>query len=208
MSRSELVTASKMSDGGTITRILEELEQSGFIKKYHPFGKQKRDALYQLIDPFTLFYLTFVKETKTEGQGSWVLQSKSPQWRAWSGYAFEYICRYHIDAIKKALGISGVYAEISAWRSQTSAKGAQIDLIIDRNDRVINICEMKFSTNPYAITKQYAENLKNKLDAFELETKSNKTLFLTMITAFGLVENEYSIRLVKDSIDMKALFEI
>jgi hypothetical protein len=207
MTRSELVIAAKLSDGGTTTRILEELEQSGFIKKYHPFGKLKRDALYQLIDPFILFYLTFVKDTKAEGQGTWLMQSKSPQWRAWSGYAFEYICRYHIDAIKKALGISGVYAEISAWRSQNSEKGAQIDLVIDRNDRIINICEMKFSTQAYSITKSYAENLQHKLDTFERETKTNKTLFLTMITTFGLVENEYSIRLVKDSLDMKVLFE-
>jgi uncharacterized protein len=207
MTRTELLEASKLTDGGTVTRVLEELEQSGFIKKYRPFGKQKRDALYQLIDPFTLFYLSFVKETKAEGQGSWLMQFKSPQWHAWSGYAYEYICRYHIDAIKKALGISGIYAEISAWRSQTSAKGAQIDLIIDRNDRIINICEMKFSTKAYNITKSYAENLKNKLDTFETETKTNKTLLLTMITTYGLVENEYSTRLVKDVINMKALFE-
>jgi uncharacterized protein len=207
MTRTELLAASKLSDGGTTTRILEELEQSGFIKRYFPFGKLKRDAIFQLIDPFSLFYLTFVKESKAEGQGAWMSQSKSPRWQAWSGYAYEYICRYHIDAIKKALGISGVYAEISAWRSKTSEKGAQIDLIIDRNDRIINICEIKFSTKTYTITKSYAENLQNKLMAFRVETDTNKTLFLTMITTFGLTENEYSQRLVNDVIDMNALFE-
>ena len=163
--------------------------------------------LFQLIDPFTLFYLTFVKDSKADMQGSWLAQLDSPKWRAWSGYAYEYICRYHIDALKKALGISGVYAEISAWRSQKSEQGAQIDLIIDRNDRIINICEIKFSIKPYTITKVYAENLQNKLMAFRVEANTNKTLFLTMITTFGLVQNEYSQRLVNDVIDMKALFD-
>jgi uncharacterized protein len=105
------------------------------------------------------------------------------------------------------LGISGVYAEISAWRSKESETGAQIDLIIDRNDRVINICEIKFSTDKYSITKPYAVNLRNKLSAFRTETGTNKTLFLTMITTFGLKNNEYSMQLVNDTVEMEALFE-
>ncbi len=207
LTRTELLAATKLSDGGSTTNILDELEQSGFIKRYFPFGKSKRDALYQLIDPYSLFYLTFVKDAKTEGQGAWLSQFDSPKWRAWSGYAFEYICRYHIDAIKKRLGISGVYAEISTWRSQNSEKGAQIDLIIDRNDRVINICEIKFATDVFSITKSYAENLRNKLRAFRTETETKKTLFLTMITTYGLKNNEHSQQLVNDSLDMSALFE-
>jgi uncharacterized protein len=207
LTRKDLVELTKMSDGGSLTKLLDELQHSGFIRRYLPFGKNKRDALFQLIDPFSLFYLTFVKDSKADMQGSWLTLAKSPQWQAWSGYAFEYICRYHIDAIKKALGISGVYAEISAWRSQKSAKGAQIDLVIDRNDRIINICEMKFSTQAFPITKSYADNLKNKLETFERETQTPKTLMLTMITTFGLVENEYALRLVKDAFDMRILFE-
>jgi uncharacterized protein len=207
LSRSELLAAAKLTDGGSTTNILDELEHSGFIKRYFPFGKSKRDALYQLIDPYSLFYLTFVKDAKAEGQGAWIAQADSPKWRAWSGYAFEYICRYHIDALKKRLGISGVYTEISTWRSQESEKGAQIDLIIDRNDRVINICEIKFSTDVYAITKTYSENLANKLRAFRSETQTKKTLFLTMITTYGLKQNAYSQQLVNDTLDMTALFE-
>ncbi len=207
LTRSALLAASKLPDGGSTSNILDELEQSGFIKRYFPFGKTKRDALYQLIDPYSLFYLTFVKDSKTEGQGAWLSQADSPKWRAWSGYAFEYICRYHIDAIKKRLGISGVYAEISDWRSQESEKGAQIDLIIDRNDRVINICEIKFSIDLFSITKTYSENLRNKLMAFRQETGTKKTLFLTMITTYGLKPNAYSQQLVNDALDMSALFE-
>ncbi len=207
LTRSELLAATKLSDGGSTSNILDELEQSGFIQRYFPFGKTKRDALYQLIDPYSLFYLTFVKDAKAKGQGAWLAQADSPKWRAWSGYAFEYICWYHVDAIKKKLGISGVYAEISTWRSQNSEKGAQIDLVIDRNDRVINICEIKFSIDVFSITKPYSENLRNKLRAFRTETGTKKTLFLTMITTYGLKTNEHSQQLVNDALDMTALFE-
>ena len=153
-----------------------------------------------------MFYLTFIKDTKAEGAGAWLAQMDSPKWQAWSGYAFEYLCRYHIDNIKKQLGISGVYTEISAWRSQKSEKGAQIDLIIDRKDRVINICEMKFSTEQYALTKAYSENLRHKMWTFKEETGTKKTLFLTLITAHGLKSNEYALQLVHDALDMNALF--
>lgn len=206
LSRKELLTAAGLPDGGSATVTLDELEQAGFIRRYFPFGKTKRDALFQLIDPYSLFYLTFVKDSKAEGKGAWLAQINSPRWRAWSGYAFEYICRYHIDPIKKHLGISGIYTEVSTWRSQRGENGAQIDLLIDRNDRVINICEMKFSVKPFTIAKDYADNLRNKISVFREETGTNKTLFLTMITTFGLKSNNHSIQLVNDSVDMEALF--
>ena len=206
LNRNELLKAAGMKDGGVASNLLEELEQSGFIKRYFPFGKVKRDALFRLVDPYCLFYLTFVKDSRAEGQGAWLVQFNSPKWRAWSGYAFEYICRYHVDAIKKQLGIGSVYAEISTWRSQKSEKGAQIDLIIDRSDRIINICEIKFSTKAYTITKPYAENLRNKLSVFRAETETNKTLFLTMLTTFGVKQNAHSQQVVNDSLDINALF--
>jgi uncharacterized protein len=207
LTRNELLELTRLPDGGSTKKILDELEQSGFIKKYMPFGKGKRDALYQLIDPFTLFYMSFVKDTMAEGEGAWVGQLDSPKWQAWSGYAFEFLCRYHVKNIKKHLGISGVYAEISTWRSQAKSGGAQIDMLIDRKDRVINICEMKFSTKVFTITKAYADNLRNKMMVFRTETDTNKTLFLTIIAANGLTENQYSQQLVQDALDMNALFD-
>ena len=207
MIRGELLSASGLPDGGTSSNILEELEQSGFIKRYFPFGKTKRDAVYQLVDPYTLFYLTFVKNSKAEGPGAWLSRSNSPKWRAWSGYAFEFLCFSHIDNIKRSLGISGVYTEISTWRSRKSEPGAQIDLLIDRADRIINVCEVKFSTTPYVISKSYAENLRNKLNAFQQDSGTTKTLLLTMITANGLKSNPYAVQLVKEALGMEALFE-
>ena len=207
LTRKEILAITKLPDGGTTTMILEELAQSGFIKRYLPFGKGKKDALYQLIDPFTLFYMSFVKDTLAEGEGAWLTQLDSPKWEAWSGYAFEYLCRYHVKNIKKHLQIGGVYAEISTWRSQAKSGGAQIDMLIDRKDRIINVCEIKFSTKPFVITKAYAENLRNKMMVFRTETGTNKTLFLTIIAAYGVAVNQYSQLYVQDTLDMNALFD-
>ena len=206
LQRKELLSLAGLPNGGSASTVLDELEQSGFIKRYFPFGKTKRDAHYQLIDPYTLFYLSFVKDSKAEGQGAWLAQLKSPKWRAWNGHAFEHICRYHVDAIKRALSIGGVYAEVSTWRSQQRAGGAQIDLLIDRNDRIINVCEIKFSEDKFTITKAYADTLRNKLSVFRQETGTNKTLLLTMVTTFGVAPNAHSIQLVQDSVEMGALF--
>lgn len=207
MLRNELIPRSALSEGGAASEVLNELEHSGFIKRYVPFGKKKRYVIHRLSDPYSLFYLTFVKDSKAQGEGAWLSRLNNPQWRAWSGHAFEYICMNHVGAIKKHLGISGVYTEVSPWRSQQAEPAAQIDLLIDRNDRVINICEMKFSVAPYSITKAYAGQLANKLTAFRMETNTRKALFLTMITTFGLQQNQYSLRLVKDALDMNALFD-
>ncbi len=207
LSRKELVKQSKQKEGGNLSVVLDELEQSGFIKRYFPFGKTQRNALFQLSDQYSLFYLTFVRNSKAQGEGAWLSRLGHPKWRAWSGYAFEQICRYHIKPIKKYLGIGAVYTEVSTWRSKKKEGGAQIDLVIDRNDRVINICEIKFTETPYTITKPYAEKLQNKLRVFKEETRTRKTLFLTMITTYGLKPNSHSNRYVKDTLEMEALFD-
>ncbi len=207
LTRKEILASTQLPDGGSTTTILEELAQSGFIKRYLPFGKDKRDALYQLIDPFTLFYMNFVKDSMAEGEGAWLTQIDSPKWEAWSGYAFEYLCRYHVKSIKKYLGIGAVYAEISTWRSQAKSGGAQIDMLIDRKDRIINVVEIKFSTKPFVVTKAYAENLSNKMRVFKAETDTPKTLMLTIIAAYGVAVNQYSQIYVQDTLDMNALFD-
>lgn len=206
LSRKEIVQKTGIAEGGNFSVVLNELEQSGFIKKHFPFGRSSRDALYLLRDQYTLFYLTFVHNSKV-GENAWLSRIGNPKWRAWSGYAFERICQYHTNNIKKHLGIGSVYTEVSTWRSKKTADGAQIDLLLDRNDRIINICEMKFSETPYTITKAYSEKLKKKLQVFKEETGTKKTLLLTIISTFGVKENQYYIQSVKDSLSMEALFD-
>jgi len=205
--RKDLAATSGLANGGRFTAMLNELEQCGFIKKYLPFGKKNKGSLFQLVDQYSLFYLKFVKDSKAIGEGVWMTKFDQPSYRIWSGYAFENICFYHIKNIKKHLGIASVYTEISSWRSQQSAKGAQIDLILDRRDRVINLCEIKFSESEFSIQKSYAENLQNKVGAFKTETKTKKACFLTFLTTFGLKNNKYSRSLVKNELTMNALFD-
>jgi AAA+ ATPase superfamily predicted ATPase len=204
MTRSEIIDAGKLENGGNTTKVLMELEESGFITKVFPFEKKVKTTLYRLTDQYSLFYLKFIKDSRTFGEGAWLSRIDNPRWRAWSGYAFENICFSHIGAVKKALGIGGVYTEISSWSN--AEKGVQIDLLIDRRDQVISLCEIKFSQDPYSITKAYRGELEKKVSAFRTVTKTRKSVFLTMVTAFGLEENVHSLGFVQNSVTMNDLF--
>lgn len=205
LSREEIISLSGFTDGGALTTILRELEESGFINRSYPFGKKIRDSLYRLTDQYSLFYLKFIKDQKLTGPGSWINRIDSPVWRAWSGYAYENICLQHIDSIKKALGISGVYSEFSSWLHKE--KGVQIDLLIDRRDHVINLCEIKFSQKTFSLTKAYQAELFKKLFAFKEVAQTRKTIFLTLITTFGLNDNIHSIGFIQNTVTMNDLFE-
>lgn len=208
LSRDEIIKYSRLPNAGSTTRLLDELEESGFIQKYIPFGKKSRNSLYQLVDFYTLFYLKFIKDIQPMDKNNWINAIDTPKYRAWSGYAFEQICLYHLPQIKQALGISGVQTTTSSWRSSSVTPVAQIDLIIDRRDQVINLCEIKFSINQYIINKEYAAKLRNKTGAFKFETQTRKSVFMTMITTFGILPNIHSIGLVQSELQMDDLFSV
>ena len=189
LTRTEIIKATKIGDGKHLTETLEELEQCGFIRKYKNFVKDKTNAYFQIIDPFTLFCHTFLLNEKIN---SWIKYIRTPAYNSWSGLAFEIVCLLHTAQIKHALGISGVDSFEYAWRSEKSSPGAQIDLVIDRMDNVINLCEAKHSNQKYSLDAKVADNLSNKLNAFQNETKSKKALHLTMICSNGLSYNNYS----------------
>ena len=205
--RDEIIKLAKIPNGGNTSKVLEELEHSGFIRKYQPFNGKIRNSLYQIIDPFVLFYFQFMKNTKAGGEGVWLSQRDSQNYKTWSGYAFENICLLHISAIKKALGINGIYSENSSWRSHNKEENAQIDLLIDRKDNVISVCEMKFCNDEFIITKDYAEKLRKKLNVFRRESKTKKSLFLTMISTYGVQKNAHFLGLVQNSLTIDDLFE-
>ncbi len=207
MSREELIKVAKINNSGSTTMLLRELEECGFIRKYPYFGKKEKNQLYQLIDFYSLFYLTFIKNTNTIDENLWLNGIDNPQYRTWSGYAFEMVCLHHLREIKHALGISGVFTNTSTWYSMDKTAKAQIDLLIDRRDGIINICEMKFSMKPYVIDKKYAEELRHKIETFREQTKTSKSTFLTLITAFGMQKNEYSNMLVQNSLSLNELFK-
>jgi len=211
LTRQEIIDTCKLSSGGRTTEMLEELEESGFIASYLPFGKSTKDAVYRLVDEFSIFYLKFMDERRTTGKGAWPKLSAGASYIIWSGMAFEAVCLKHVEQIKEALNIGSYKTEEGIWRyvpaKGKKEKGAQIDLLIDRSDKSINICEMKFYNDKYAIDKSYAGELQQKLDVFKDKTNTKKTLYLTMITTYGLKENVYAEQLVKKSLTMDALFD-
>ena len=206
LTRNEIIADTGISSGGTITTVLDELAESGFISTYTPMDKKTKDTLCRLTDEYSLFYLKFIQGSRTSGNGTWISKANSASWKSWSGYAFENICMKHLYQIKNALGIAGIYTEESPWRFQDKYNGAQIDLLIDRRDRCINICEMKFSENEFEINKTYAAELDNKIKTFRTVSKTNKTVFLTLVTTFGVKENIYKTSMVTNTIEMDKLF--
>lgn len=209
LTRSEIVKQTQLTDGGGVTRILEELAYSGFISTYYPFGKKKKNKLYRLTDEYSLFYLYFIENKTLQGTDIWNKLSQTQTYKSWSGYAFESLCLKHIPQIQKALNIGVVYSEASSFYQKGNAQkeGVQIDLLLDRNDHVINLCEIKFYNNLFIMTKAYAKSLREKIAIFQSATKTRKQLFLTLITTFGIIENEHSIGFVDKSLTLEDLFK-
>ena len=189
MLRTELAKAPDIGDGQPLTKALGELEQCGFIRKYRDFTRGKNGQFYQLVDPFALFSMEFLEE---DGVSSWQAHQGTPGYHAWMGRSFELVCLLHVTQMKAALGIAGVQTEEFSWRSKRADPGAQIDLLIDRRDGVVNVCEMKYSSRAFAIDAGLERSLRNKLAAFAEEAAPDKALHLTMVTANGMVRNAHS----------------
>lgn len=208
MTRTEIAQRSSMKNGGMLTKVLSELEQSGFIGRYANFGKKKRDSLYRLTDPYSLFYLTFIEPLTTNSKIDFTKLSALPNYKAWSGYAFENICLAHIDQIRKALGLSGIFTTVSSFfaKPKDGLSGAQIDLVIDRNDQSVNLCEIKFSSNDFVLNKKDVENLETKKQVFAYHTKTNKHLFTTLITPLGAVKNSHFLNHIDQVVTFEDLF--
>lgn len=189
--RAEISASSGVLEGGGLTKLLNELTNSGFVRTYLSFGKKKRDRMYQLIDPFTLFCLRFEEKRQAYSTDYWLRFCTTSQHAAWAGYSFEMLCLSHVPQIRRELGIAGVLTGIYAWRSREHQPGAQIDLVIDRADGLINLCEIKYASSEFVIDKAYDQALRNKRAAFMQETGTRKGAQTTMITTYGLKKNAY-----------------
>ena len=204
--RSEIAQKTKLS-GGALTRVLENLERCDFVESYARFNSSVRNTLYRICDPYSLFYFKFVMANNAKDEHWWTNNMNSHSVESWQGFSFETICLAHLSQIKQKLGISGIATTASSWRTlgTTSAPGAQVDLVIDRSDRVINLCEMKFSVEPYTITKAYADQLRNRMALFRAETHTRKSLVNTMVTTYGIVSGLHS-GVVQNEVVMDDLF--
>ena len=209
LTRNELITTCHLKSGGGTTQLLDELLESGFIAAFIPFGKNAKDTVYKLTDEYSLFYVKFMASGKLQGHGSWTAFTSTQSWISWCGIAFEHLCLKHVQQLKQELGISGLHTEHYVWRHTPKDQdlGAQIDLLIDRADQCINICEIKFSKTKFDITRKYELELQHKLDVFQSTSKTRKTLFLTMVTTHGIQNPMNYAGLIQSEVNMDALFQ-
>ncbi|MCK5520218.1 MAG: AAA family ATPase [Candidatus Marinimicrobia bacterium] len=206
LTRKEILKKSKTNTGGRLTKTLKELEESGFIEKYSPYSG-KKNSLYRLSDEYSMFYLKYIENTKPSNAGIWMKLQAQQSYKIWSGFTFETICIKHVEQIKEALKITGIETKHGSWLDKKSSKqGAQIDLIIDRSDNVINLCEMKFYNTTYTIDKKYANEIVNKQNAFINSSKTQKSVFITFITSYGLKNNKYKQQYVQNELTLTDLF--
>lgn len=210
MSREDIMKSLRLTSGGKLTEAFNDLISCDFIRKYSAFGNKSNGAMFQLTDHYTLFYLHYVKGNEGTDEHFWSNVIDSPSHRAWSGYAFEQLCLHHIPQIKQKLGISGIQANVCSWQQKankdTQTEGAQIDMIIDRRDQVINLCEMKYSLKPYDITPAYLQKLISRRECFREATHTDKALHLTMVTASGLKDNP-QVGMIQSNVTLEDLFE-
>ena len=208
MTRKELIIEGRLDDNGALTQILNDLEWCGFIRSYSMIGKRVKNEIFQLIDHYTLFYYHFI-HGKRPGKNYWETMHDKPQYNTWCGLAFERACLWHIDQIKKKLGINGILTNEYAWRfsgdKSKNLPGAQIDLLIDRSDGIIDLCEMKYSKDPYSITDGYEKELNQKRAVFSHVTKTKKALHTVLVTTEGLVHNAHYGE-IQNEVDLNDLF--
>lgn len=203
LTRNEIVQITGLKSGGGLTTVLEELVQCGFVKQIQPLQKTKEDVLYRLIDQYTLFYFKFLMNNKLNS--SWQYLTNKQAYKIWSGYAFENLGLKHVYQIKKALGISGIISNDYSWTLKGDG-GAQIDLLIDRDDNCINLLEMKFYEGPFEMTKAYAAQLQQKIAVFKQSTRTRKNIFVTLVTVAGAKKNAHYLSVVTNEITIDDLF--
>ena len=214
MTRQELLRRTSLQDNGAFSTVLEELEQCGFIRSYLPFSvsatasaenRLPSETLFQLMDFYTMFYFSFIKNNAYRDPQFWTHSQNSPVYNTWAGLSFEKLCLSHLGQMKRELGISGVQTNACSWLSAASSPKAQIDLLIDRKDDAVNLCEMKYSRSEYEIDSEEEKRLERRVDVFRSETLTKKSIILTLVTTEGLKKNSHS-DIIQSLIVADALF--
>jgi hypothetical protein len=205
------LTKSLKVEGSQLSKILKNLERCDFIARWPQYGNKKRDEVFRLTDFYTLFFYKFIDAKNTREEQWWSKNAESPSVYSWMGTSFEMVCLKHHKCIKEALGLTVVSTEISTWHTEPNEQeglpGAQIDMVIDRADRLIHLCEIKFSTDKYAISKDYEDKLRERMSIFRQVTKNKKSLVNTFITTYGVL-NGKNRSIVHSEVTMDDLFKL
>lgn len=205
MERNDLLKAAKIANSGSISKVLAELVDSGYVYYMIPYGKNANGGKYILADFYSRFYLNFINNRKIT---NWMSQLDNNAYKTWCGLAFEWLCHYHKSEILKALGINGIQTATSylSIKDETGKMTAQIDMLIDRADNALNLCEIKFSNDVYMLTKAEADNMRKKVFFLQEQLKKRKSIFPIMITTFGCDKNMHYLGLITNQLDLDALF--
>jgi len=208
LSQKEITEGLKIKVGGNVTTALEELEASDFISKHKPIFNQRRNTLYRLIDFYSLFYLKFIANAKKGKENDFSKIAQLNAYKVWCGYAFENICLLHINKIKKALGITGIYSKVSSWKflGNSDYDGAQVDLVIDRNDGIINLCEIKYYNAEFVVSKAQAKKIRERKATFEALNKSKKSVHNVLISTYGAKKNAWYLEQFDKEVMLEDLF--
>lgn len=193
--------------GAALTKVLSDLEQCDFVLPYARYGNKRNNTIYRIKDFYTLFFYKYIQGVDTKDPHRWTHLSSSQQVVSWQGFSFELLCLMHLDEIKQALGIDRILNDSSAWRSRQGGHGTQIDLVIERADRNINICEMKFSGTPYIISADYERRLRERMAIFRAETATRCSTRMTMVTTYGVLLGKHS-AIVDDEVTLDNLFAV
>lgn len=209
LTRSEIIKKSKVKAGGPYNRAMEDLIVSGFVEEIIPYGRIKRGAKYRLLDEYSIFYHRFIHRNKNKGESVWSTLAQTQSYKIWTGYAFENLCLKHIQQIKIILGIANVHTEHYSYarKGEASKKGYQIDMVIDRKDQIVNLCECKHYGDTFTINKAYAQKLRSRRMAFSEDTKTRKSVYNTMITNYGLEKNEYALEVIDSDITVSDIIK-
>ena len=206
LTREELLKATKLESNGAFTTILQDLTDCDFIRRYCSYGSKSRLSIYQLTDPFSLFYFKFISKHEKTDKAFWQYQIGTPRHAAWAGVAFEQLCLNHHRQIEQALGIAGVITSVFSWTTPPSAEQkAQIDLIIKRSDKVVNVCEMKFYESDYVMKKKDYDDIERRVRTFREVNKIRTAIHPVLVTTFGLKQNQYS-SVFQNVVTLNALF--
>ncbi len=210
LTREEIAKATGLALNGVLSKIIKNLVDSGFVRENQFFGKKKKDMLYQLADYYSSFYFHYIRDNKGRDEHYWSNTLDAPSRKAWAGNMFEQICKDHVKQIKQKIGILGILSEESSWfikaDKELGIEGSQIDLILDRRDRVIDLCEMKFSIGEFSIDKSYDEKIRKRIESFRKATKTKKAVQIVFVTTYGVETNPYS-SIIQKQITVDDLFK-
>ena len=212
LERGEIISDLGTSTGQGISKRLKELKEGGFIGAYSPLGNSKKSVRYRIIDEYVLFYLTWIDSLSAtfipQDENFWQRKVNTPQYNTWAGLTFENVCLKHTREIARALRLAAIGYKAASWhrRGTKNKAGAQIDLLFDRDDEIITLCEMKFSSEPYVLTRDVGMNILKKVDVFKEATKCRKQVMIALASPHGLSSNVWSEEIVDNVITLDDLF--